>query len=155
MPAVSIPGSRQRFSGVRRLAETRDGRRGSASKSEPMSENPPLSCLKCPSLCCRMAGYVQVSRRDIRRLAKYLGLTVREFEARHIVRKTRKGEKLIKEDGETCQFLAADRTCTVYKARPRDCRGYVCWDQDDSTVYDFAALVQLPVARLRKLESKR
>jgi len=53
---------------------------------------------------------------------------------------------------ETCQFLGADRTCTVYEARPTDCRGYVCWDQDDTTVYDYARFMQLPVAKLRKLE---
>jgi len=116
------------------------------------SKSPPLSCLKCPSLCCKMAGYVEVSRADIRRLAKHLGLTVREFEAKHIVEVTRKGKKRIKSGYETCQFLAPDRTCTVYKARPRDCRGYVCWDQDDSTVYDFARLVQWPIAKLRAQE---
>ena len=44
-----------------------------------------LNCLKCPSLCCRMAGYVRVSRADIRRLAKFLGMTVRAFEETHIV----------------------------------------------------------------------
>ena len=113
---------------------------------------PPLSCLKCPSLCCKMAGYVEVSRNDIRRLAKWLGLTVRQFEERHIVEVTRKREKLIKEADETCQFLGANRTCTVYAARPKDCREYVCWDQDDSTVYDFAKFFQLPIGKQRREE---
>lgn len=119
-----------------------------------MSESPPLSCLKCPSLCCKLAGYVEVRRADIRRLAKHLGLTVREFEAKHIVEKTRKGEKLIKTGDATCQFLGDDRRCTVYSARPRDCREYVCWDQHDSTVYDFARFFQLPIGKLKRLEKK-
>lgn len=119
-----------------------------------MSGSSPLSCLKCPSLCCRLAGYVEVRRADIRRLAKHLGLTVREFEEKHIVEKTRKGEKLIKSGDRTCQFLGADRRCTVYSARPRDCREYVCWDQDDTTVYDFARFLQLPVAKLRRSDAK-
>ncbi len=113
-----------------------------------------LDCLKCPSLCCRMAGYVRVSREDIRRLAKFLGLTVPEFEERHIVERTRKGEKRIKTGTGTCQFLGNDRRCTVYAGRPRDCRGYVCWNQDDTTVFDFARFLQYPVAKLRKLDSK-
>src|SRR5579883_2644892 len=95
---------------------------GAPACRDAMTEHPPLSCQKCPSLCCRMAGYVQVSRADIRRLAKFLGLTVREFEAKHIVEVTRKRAKLIKSGYETCQFLSPDRRCTVYKARPKDCR---------------------------------
>lgn len=113
-----------------------------------------LDCLKCPSLCCRMAGYVEVSRNDIRRLAKFLGLTVRAFEERHIVERTRKGSKRIKTGHGTCQFLGADRRWTVYAGRPRDCRGYVCWNQDDDTVFQAARFFQMPVAKLRKLDEE-
>ncbi len=99
-----------------------------------------------------MAGYVRVSRTDIRRLAKFLGLSVPEFEARHIIEKTRKGEKRIKQGFKTCQFLSKDRLCGVYEARPADCRGYVCWNQEDETVYDFAVFLQQPVKQLRDFE---
>ncbi|HET6183668.1 MAG TPA: YkgJ family cysteine cluster protein [Acetobacteraceae bacterium] len=114
---------------------------------------PTLDCLKCPSLCCRMAGYVEVSRADIRRLAKFLGLTVTEFERRHIVERTRKGAKRIKSGYTVCQFLGEDRLCTVYAARPRDCRGYVCWNQQDDTVYQFARMFQTAPAELRAQEA--
>ena len=97
-----------------------------------------------------MAGYVEVSRNDIRRLAKFLDLTVPQFEERHIVERTRKGSKRIKTGTGTCQFLGSDRRCTVYEGRPRDCRGYVCWNQEDTTVYEFARFYQLPVAELRR-----
>jgi Fe-S-cluster containining protein len=100
-----------------------------------------------------MAGYVEVSRADIRRLAKHLGLTVRAFEARHLVEVTRKREKLIKSGEDTCQFLGTDRRCTVYEARPKNCREYVCWDQPDTTVYDFARFFQTPIKQLRKEEN--
>ena len=118
-------------------------------------EHAPLNCRKCPSFCCRVAGYVEVSRQDIRRLAKFLGLTVRQFEERHLVEVTRKREKLIKQDLETCQFLDSNRRCTVYKARPKDCREYVCWDQDDETVYEYASFFQYSIAKMRKLEKAR
>lgn len=114
---------------------------------------PSLDCLKCPSLCCRMAGYVEVSREDIRRLAKFLRLTVPEFERRHIVEKTKKGGKRIKSGYSVCQFLGEDRLCTVYEARPRDCRGYVCWNQQDDTVYQFARIIQSSPAELRGQEA--
>jgi len=112
-----------------------------------------LDCLKCPAFCCRMAGYVSVSRADIRRLAKFLDLTVPQFEAKHIVEKTRKGDKRIKSGYDTCQFLKPNRMCGVYEARPKDCRGYVCWDQEDDTVFRFAQIYQLPVRKVRKLEA--
>ena len=66
-------------------------------------------------------GYVEESRNDMRRLAKFLGLTVRAFQARHIVRRTRKGSKRIKSGFGTCQFLAGRTAAApVYEARPRD-----------------------------------
>lgn len=100
-----------------------------------------------------MAGYVEVSRADIRRLAKFLGLTVPEFERRHIVERTRKGGKRIKSGYRSCQFLGEDRLCTVYEARPRDCRGYVCWNQQDDTVYQFARFLQTGPAELRRQDA--
>ncbi len=132
----------------------RSGAKWNGRESVRVSEHNPLDCLKCPSLCCKMAGYVQVSRQDIRRLARALGITVRQFEERHIVEVTRKHQKLIKSGYDTCQFLAADRTCTVYEARPKNCREYVCWDQDDTAVYDAASFFQLPVAELRRIEKE-
>lgn len=101
-----------------------------------------------------MAGYVEVSRADIRRLARFLGLTVPEFERRHIVETTRKGAKRIKSGYDTCQFLGEDRLCTVYEARPRDCRGYVCWNQQDQTVYEFARFLQTAPKALREEEGR-
>ncbi len=123
--------------------------------AEAKTENPPLSCLKCASFCCKLAGYVEVSRADIRRLAQHLGLTVRAFEDKHIVEVTRKGEKLIKSGYDTCQFLTADRRCSVYQARPRDCREYVCWDQYDHTVYDFAYFYQKAITAQKRAEAQK
>jgi Fe-S-cluster containining protein len=117
-----------------------------------MTSHARLDCMKCPGLCCRMAGYVRVGRDDIRRLAKFLHLTVAEFEKRHILEVTKKGEKRIKEGFKTCQFLTEDRLCGVYEARPADCRGYVCWNQEDETVYDFAVFLQDPIGALRERE---
>lgn len=99
-----------------------------------------------------MAGYVRVSRDDIRRLAKYLGITAAEFEKRHIREVTKQGEKRIKEGYKTCQFLTEDHMCSVYEARPHDCRGYVCWNQPDETVYLYAVYLQTGVAKLRDAE---
>jgi Fe-S-cluster containining protein len=116
--------------------------------------NPKLDCLKCPSLCCRLAGYVEVSGLDITRLARHLGLSRAEFEAKHIVHRTRSGKQRIKQADRTCQFLDERRRCTVYQARPTDCRGYNCWEHTDNpTVYEFASFLQLSVPAQRKADA--
>nr|WP_294511247.1 YkgJ family cysteine cluster protein [uncultured Rhodopila sp.] len=117
-----------------------------------MASHERLDCLKCPALCCRMAGYVRVNREDIRRLARHLNMTVPAFEQRHVVEVTVRGEKRIKEGYKTCQFLDDRRRCTVYEARPHDCRGYVCWNQEDETVYLYAVYLQTEVVKLREME---
>ena len=119
-----------------------------------MAPSARIDCQACPAFCCRMAGYVEVRRDDIRRLAKHLGLTVAEFEKKHLVHVTRKGSKRIKAGYETCQFLTDDRKCSVYAARPTDCRGYNCWEVEDDTVASFARFYQQPVAKLREEELK-
>ena len=48
--------------------------------------------------------------------------------------------------------MGEDRLCGVYTARPADCRGYVCWNQEDETVYDYAVFLQQGVAVLRDRE---
>ena len=57
-----------------------------------------------------------------------------------------------KEGYKTCQFLTDDHMCSVYEARPHDCRGYVCWNQPDETVYGYAVFLQTPVGKLREVE---
>ena len=115
---------------------------------------PKLDCMKCPSLCCRLAGYVEVSEADIRRLARHLGLSVADFEAAHIVHRTRAGKKRIKQADRTCQFLDNRRRCTVYAARPGDCRGYNCWEHTDTTVYDFARFFQESIPAQRRADAE-
>lgn len=116
-----------------------------------MASSPPLECSKC-AMCCKMAGYVEMSNYDVARLAKHLGLTPTEFKQKHLVQITRAGKMWLKDEHETCQFLGADHNCTVYAARPTPCRGYVCWDQDDKTVYEFARFAQLTTRKLREQE---
>jgi Fe-S-cluster containining protein len=77
---------------------------------------------------------------------------VADFEKRHVVEVTKKGEKRIKEGYKTCQFLDDNHMCSVYEARPHDCRGYVCWNQPNETVYGYAVFLQTGVGRLRAQE---
>ena len=118
-----------------------------------MTTSAPLDCNHC-AFCCKMAGYVEVSNYDIKRLAKHFKVTPLEFEEKHLFKTTRAGKKWLKDADKTCQFLGENRSCTVYSARPTNGRGYVCWNQDDKTVYDFASFYQKKPAAMRKVEDE-
>jgi Fe-S-cluster containining protein len=87
-----------------------------------------FDCSKCPAFCCAIYERVQVSKRDLNRLAKYFELTVEATTERYT--KMHSGERVLrrKKDpifGQACQFLDREtRGCTIYHARPEVCREY-------------------------------
>jgi Fe-S-cluster containining protein len=97
-----------------------------------------FDCDKCPAFCCSIYERVQVTKRDITRLAKHFGVS---FEtARRRFTKQWESERVLKkvEDKlfpETCLFLDQDkRGCTIYHARPNVCREYP--DRSRCAYYD-------------------
>lgn len=85
-------------------------------------------CSKCPAFCCSIYERVQVTKRDLNRLAKHFGVTVQVAERRYT--KMHSGERVLrrKKDvifAEACRFLDPEtRGCTIYHARPQVCREY-------------------------------
>jgi Fe-S-cluster containining protein len=85
-------------------------------------------CRKCPAYCCSIYGVVEVTDRDLARLAKHLGVSQRVAEERFTKRydgqrvlRRRRDELL----GEACRFLdEKTRGCTIYDGRPKACRDY-------------------------------
>jgi Fe-S-cluster containining protein len=87
-----------------------------------------FDCTKCPAFCCSIYERVQVTKRDITRLAKHFGVT---FEAaRRRFTRQWEDERVLKKVKdtifpETCMFLDQEkRGCTIYHARPAVCREY-------------------------------
>jgi Fe-S-cluster containining protein len=87
------------------------------------------SCAKCPAYCCSYPE-IEVSSRDIERLATHFELPYRvaeerftKFDAKEKVRLLRHREDRIFES--VCMFLdQKTRRCGVYNARPGVCREY-------------------------------
>lgn len=87
-----------------------------------------FDCTKCPAFCCAIYERVQVTKRDLNRLAKYFGVAVETAQRRYT--KMYAGERVLrrrKDDifEEACMFL--DRTtrgCSIYHGRPEVCREY-------------------------------
>jgi uncharacterized protein len=99
-----------------------------------------FNCAKCPAYCCSY-DRIEVSKRDIVRLAKHFGLTYREAERRYT--KIAFGDRVLRRKKDhifekVCQFLDTDkRRCTIYEARPAVCREYP--DSLRCGYYDFLA----------------
>jgi Fe-S-cluster containining protein len=68
---------------------------------------------------------VKLTRADVRRLAKHLGLSAAVFTERYVV--VEDGEARIRE--RPCPFLGPDDRCTVYAARPACCRSFPYTDK--------------------------
>jgi Fe-S-cluster containining protein len=97
---------------------------GLATGQSPLKYN----CDKCVAYCCSIYDRVQVTPRDIRRLALHFGVTPEVATARYtkvwgkerILR--RRADRLF---GQACMFLNQEtRKCTIYNARPGTCRDY-------------------------------
>jgi len=85
-------------------------------------------CDKCVAYCCSIYERVQVTPRDIRRLAAHFSVLpevasqrfTKLFGEERILR--RKADRLF---GQACMFLNQEtRKCTIYHARPAVCREF-------------------------------
>lgn len=85
-------------------------------------------CLKCPAYCCAVYERVQVTTRDINRLARYFNVTpevatkrfTKMYGDERVLRRQR--DSLL---GEACSFLDLEtRRCTIYHGRPAVCREF-------------------------------
>ena len=86
------------------------------------------NCLKCPAYCCSIYERVQVTKRDLKRLAKHFAVDL-ETAARRFT-SIWQGERVLRRKadpifGKACKFLNPEtRQCTIYHARPLVCREF-------------------------------
>ena len=93
------------------------------------------NCLKCTGYCCSY-DRIEVSKKDVDRLAQYFGITNQDVRTKHLKKYTHRDEEEIisevilrhKKDHifkTVCKFLDSEsRQCTIYEARPKVCRQY-------------------------------
>ncbi len=71
-------------------------------------------------------GYVYLTREDRQNIARLLGISTGSFTRKYC--QTTEGIYHLKDNGEACVFLK-DRKCTVYEARPMQCRTWPFWPE--------------------------
>ncbi len=84
-------------------------------------QNAVFHCRKC-GRCCEGKGGIVVSRFDLVRLCRHLGIKEEEFETRW---GERRGGKLhVRSEDGTCIFFTKEKGCTVHVAKPDICRAW-------------------------------
>jgi Fe-S-cluster containining protein len=95
-----------------------------------------FTCTRCGACCTGAPGYVWVSIEEIEQLARFRGLPVKDFTSR-FVRQVGEHYSLIERPGGDCIFWDAKEGCTVYPARPVQCRTWPFWPENVETPEDW------------------
>lgn len=110
--------------------------------SAPESESPwyrhglQFRCTKCGLCCTGAPGYVWVSIEEIERLARFRNQSVDDF-SKQFVRQVGTRLSLIEKPGGDCIFWEKEAGCTVYSARPVQCRTWPFWPENVETEEDW------------------
>ena len=96
-----------------------------------------FTCSECGDCCTGAPGYVWVNSEEIAALAAAVGTTVDAFEDQY-VRRVGMRKSLKEFPGGDCVFFdSQSRKCSVYEARPRQCRTWPFWDSNLKTAEDW------------------
>lgn len=92
-----------------------------------------FSCTGCGACCTGSPGYVWVTDEEIQEMADFLGIDPHLFGRRYI--RLVYGRKALVEMKKTfdCVFLK-DKQCSLYTARPKQCRTFPWWQQNLTTL---------------------
>ena len=86
-----------------------------------------FECQKGCTACCEQQGFVYLSAEDLPRIAKFLGMTVTEFERQYVYR-TRHLLRLRVPRHAQCYFLR-DGGCSIHAVKPVQCRIFPFWPE--------------------------
>lgn len=104
--------------------------------------------------CCLSRGryaYVYLSFKDRKRLAAHFNITTSEFTTQFAVKED--GLYQLRYEGKDCPFYR-NRHCSVYAARPRQCRTWPFWPENmNQTVWENEVLSWCPGAGRGRLYS--
>jgi Fe-S-cluster containining protein len=88
-----------------------------------------FTCTGCGDCCTGGPGFVWVTQEEIDALAARLKLSSADFE-RRFVRTVGIRRSLKERPNYDCVFLDANRRCTVYEDRPKQCRTWPFWNSN-------------------------
>ncbi len=99
-----------------------------------------FTCTRCGSCCTGAPGFVWVDQEEAGQLAAFRGETVDEFGKRYL-RKVGTRISLVERPNGDCVFWDRQQGCTVYDARPVQCRTWPFWPDNIATPEDWEHVV--------------
>jgi len=99
-----------------------------------------FECRRCGKCCGGEPGYVWVADAEVERLAGALGLAPRHFRTAYCRKAL--GRLSLRERADGDCVLLAPEGCTVYAARPRQCRTFPFWPEHVSSPEAWARLAR-------------
>ncbi|WP_122894171.1 YkgJ family cysteine cluster protein [Arcobacter peruensis] len=93
----------------------------------------PSACDTCAGNCCiGESGYIWINAQEINTLATHLNISLEELRSKYLEKKGYKysiKEVKLAEDNYACTFFDLEkRQCSIYEARPIQCRTFPFWD---------------------------
>ena len=85
-----------------------------------------FTCTQCGRCCTGAPGYVWVSLTELEQLSEFMGVSLEEV-TRQYVRQVGERYSLVEKSNHDCVFWDKDVGCTVYEARPTQCRTWPFW----------------------------
>lgn len=90
-------------------------------------------CGECSGNCCiGESGYIWINKVEIDNLAKHLDISLEELRINYLNKigyKYSIKENKLSEDNYSCVFFDLEKKqCSVYEARPTQCRTFPFWD---------------------------
>jgi hypothetical protein len=87
-----------------------------------------FECTRCGKCCTGYPGYVYLSEHDILGIARYLEINMKDFVKKYtrlVYMFHEQRLSLVEKNNYDCVFW--DSLCTIYPARPHQCRTYPFW----------------------------
>lgn len=95
-----------------------------------------FKCTGCGHCCTGSPGHVWVDELEIKRMAKFLKISVEMFVKRYTRRVQDRLSLLEHSKTYDCVFLK-DKKCTLYEARPQQCRAFPWWPENLSSLKNW------------------
>ncbi len=102
----------------------------------------PFTCTQCGACCTGAPGFVWVDDDEISQLATFRGESVEEF-GKRFLRRVGNRISLIERPNGDCIFWDWQKGCTVYDARPVQCRTWPFWPDNIATPEDWDQIVAI------------
>lgn len=98
-----------------------------------------FECTRCGNCCTGAGGYVWLTDEELTTLAAFVEMPEYQFQAVY-TKQVGKRRSLREKSNNDCVLWDSERGCTVYSARPAQCRTWPFWESTTETPDDWKKL---------------